>query len=148
MKKRKPDRRNGAYIFGGYVKHMSAFCSSHIIEQQKLLNAVREDLQAIAKDTVKAETLFGIVEGRAAESQVAITKELKRLEKQLSETNARFDRLLILHVDGVITTEQFKQQNDRITQQQEDLANKKAELILALESKQNLKRCYFNHYSW
>jgi hypothetical protein len=32
----KPDRRNGAYICGGYVKHRSAFCSSHIIEQQKL----------------------------------------------------------------------------------------------------------------
>ncbi|SEO69664.1 Site-specific DNA recombinase [Paenibacillus sophorae] len=133
----KPDRRNGAYVCGGYVKHTSAFCSSHIIEQQKLLKAVREDLQAIAKDTVKAETLFGVVEGKVAESQVAVTKELKRLEKQINETNARFDSLLTLHVDKVITTEQFKQQNERITQQQEDLANKKAELILALESKQN-----------
>jgi len=133
----KPDRRNGAYICGGYVKHTSAFCSSHIIEQQKLLKAVREDLQAIAKDTVKAETLFGVVEGKVAESQVAVTKELKRLEKQINETNARFDSLLTLHVDKVITTEQFKQQNERITQQHQDLAIKKAELILVLESKQN-----------
>ncbi|RXZ77525.1 hypothetical protein EBB07_30905 [Paenibacillaceae bacterium] len=121
----KPDRRNGAYICGGYVKHTSAFCSSHIIEQLKLLNAVREDLQAIAKDTVKAETLFGIVEGKAAESQVAVAKELKRLEKQLSETNARFDSLLTLHVDGVITTEQFKQQNDRIPNNKKTLQTKR-----------------------
>ncbi|ELK39462.1 hypothetical protein ACEF06_20365 [Brevibacillus agri] len=70
--------------------------------------------------------------------QMTTTKELKRVDKQLAELNNRFDRLLSLHVEGTITTEQFKQQNERIAQQQQDLANKKAELILALEARQDL----------
>lgn len=46
--------------------------------------------------------------------------------------------MLSLHVEGAITTEQFKQQNERIAQQQQELANKKAELLLAFESRQDL----------
>ncbi|UFJ62706.1 recombinase family protein [Brevibacillus sedimenti] len=33
----KPDRRNGAYVCGGYVKYTSLYCSSHIIEEQASL---------------------------------------------------------------------------------------------------------------
>ncbi|CAI8993706.1 hypothetical protein EMIT07CA2_70225 [Brevibacillus sp. IT-7CA2] len=46
--------------------------------------------------------------------------------------------MLSLHVEGAISTEQFKQQNERITQQQQDLANKKVELQLTLEAKKDL----------
>jgi len=86
-------------LIDAFLQRTAAYCSSLIIEQQKLLNAVKDDLQAIAKDTVKAETLFGVVEGKVAESQGAVAKELKRLEKQINETNARFDSLLTLHVN-------------------------------------------------
>ncbi|WP_309478858.1 hypothetical protein [Brevibacillus agri] len=48
------------------------------------------------------------------------------------------DKLLSLHVEGAITTEQFKQQNERITQQQQNLANKKAELQSSLEVRKDL----------
>lgn len=134
----KPDRRNGAYVCGGYVKHTSSYCSSHIIEEQKLLQAVKDDLRTLIKDNVRMEKLYGMAEEKANAVQISTTKELKRVDKQLAEMDNRFDKLLSLHVEGAITTEQFKQQNERIAQQQQDLANKKAELILALEARQDL----------
>lgn len=60
--------------------------------------------------------------------QSSTIKELKRVGRELAQLDKRFDRLLSLHVERAISTEQIKQQNERITQQQQDLANKKAEL--------------------
>lgn len=77
----KPDRRNGAYVCGGYVKHTSAFCSSHIIEEEKLLQAVKSDLKALITDNVRAEKLYGIAEEKARAIQTNATKELKRIDK-------------------------------------------------------------------
>jgi hypothetical protein len=45
--------------------------------------------------------------------------------------------LLTLHVEGAITTDQFKHQNERNAHQQQELLNKKAELIVALEEGKN-----------
>jgi len=42
-----------------------------------LIDAFLQLTQAIAKDTVKTETLFGVVEGKFAESQGAVAKEMK-----------------------------------------------------------------------
>ncbi len=53
----KPDRRNGAYVCGGYVKFTSSYCSSHIIEEQALLQTVKNDLGALIQDRVKIEDL-------------------------------------------------------------------------------------------
>ncbi|MFS0918552.1 recombinase family protein [Brevibacillus sp. 179-C 1.1 NHS] len=134
----KPDRRNGAYVCGGYVKYTSSYCSSHIIEEQALLQAVKDDLKALIKDSVRIDRLYGLAEEKAYALQSSVTKDLKRIDKQLAELDKRFDKLLSLHVEGAITTEQFKQQNERITQQQQDLANKKAELQSALEARKDL----------
>lgn len=46
--------------------------------------------------------------------------------------------MLTLHVEGAITTDQFKHQNERNALQQQELLNKKAELIVALEEGKNL----------
>ncbi|AHL73534.1 hypothetical protein BW16_04020 [Bacillus pumilus] len=54
----KPDRRNGAYVCGGYFKHTTSYCSSHIIEERLLLNAVKADIKAMIKDTVKVENFM------------------------------------------------------------------------------------------
>jgi len=134
----KPDRRNGAYVCGGYVKFTSSYCSSHIIEEHALLQTVKNDLRALIQDRVKIEHLYGIAEEKANALQSSTIKELKRVDRELVQLDKRFDRLLSLHVEGAISTEQFKQQNERITQQQQDLANKKAELQLALEAKKDL----------
>jgi site-specific DNA recombinase len=134
----KPDRRNGAYVCGGYVRFTSSYCSSHIIEEQALLQAVKDDLKALIKDSVRIDHLYGLAEEKAYALKSSVTKGLKRIDKQLAELDKRFDKLLSLHVEGAITTEQFKQQNERITQQQQDLANKKAELQSALEARKDL----------
>jgi site-specific DNA recombinase len=133
----KPDRRNGAYVCGGYVKYTSSYCSSHIIEEQALLQAVKNDLIELIQDSVKVERLYGIAEEKFNSLQSSFTKELKRIDRQLAELDKRFDKLLTLHVEGAITSEQFKHQNERISQQQQELANKKAELLSALEAKKN-----------
>lgn len=54
----KPDRRKGAYVCGGYVKYTSSYCTSHIIEEKVLLQAVKADLKSLIKDSVKIETLL------------------------------------------------------------------------------------------
>jgi DNA invertase Pin-like site-specific DNA recombinase len=133
----KPDRRNGAYVCGGYVKYTSLYCSSHIIEEQALLQAVKNDLRALIQDSVRIERFYGLAEEKANILQSSIRRELKRIDKQLVELDKRFDKLLGLHVEGAITTEQFKQQNERISKQQQALANKKAELKSALESRKD-----------
>ena len=134
----KPDRRKGAYVCGGYVKYTSSHCSSHIIEEKVLLQVVKDDLKSLIKDTVKIDNLYGIAEEKAVAVQSHIQKELKRIDKQLVELDKRFDSLLNLHTDGAITTEVFKHQNERNAHQQQELLNRKAELIVALEEGKNL----------
>ncbi|MDQ0919166.1 hypothetical protein [Paenibacillus sp. V4I5] len=95
------------------MKYTSSYCSSHIIEEKVLLLAVKDDLKTLIKDSLKIENLYGIAEEKAVALQSHIQKELKRIEKQLAELDKRFDRLLTLHVEGAITTEQFKHQNER-----------------------------------
>lgn len=134
----KPDRRNGAYVCGGYVKYTSSYCSSHIIEEQTLLQAVKNDLRGLIQDSVRIEHLYGLAEEKANVLLSSVTREFKRIDEQLAELEKRFEKLLNLHIEGAITTEQFKQQNERITQQQRDLANKKAKLQSALEARNDL----------
>lgn len=134
----KPDRRKGAYVCGGYVKYSSSYCTSHIIEEKVLLQAVKADLKSLIKDSVKIENLYGIAEVKAMSVQSHVLKEIKRTEKQLEELDKRFDKLLTLHLEGAITTEQFKHQNERYALQQQELITKKAELIIVLEERNNL----------
>ncbi|EOS55022.1 MULTISPECIES: hypothetical protein [Paenibacillus] len=103
-----------------------------------LLQAVKDDLKAIINDSVKIENLYGIAEEKALAIQSHVQRELKRVEKQLAELDNRFDKLLSLHVEEAITTDQFKHQKERNAHQQQLLHNKKAELILALEEGKNL----------
>ncbi len=46
--------------------------------------------------------------------------------------------MLTLHVDGSIDSDQFKHQNERVAHQQQELLNKKAEFIVALDEGKNL----------
>lgn len=134
----KPDRRNGAYVCGGYVKFTASYCSSHIIEEATLLQAVKDDLRTLIKDNVKIENLYGLAEQKANALQSSYSKELKRVDREIADLQKRFDRLLNLHIEGNITTEQFKQQNERIALQQQEQANRKAELEKALEARKDL----------
>lgn len=133
----KPDRRKGAYVCGGYVKFKSSHCTSHIIEERKLLQAVIDDLRGFIKSNLKLEKLYGIAEKKASSYSSSVEKELKQIERQLKEVNKRFDNILSLQIEGHITIEQFKAQNERIAQQQQELANKKNELQSALETRKD-----------
>jgi site-specific DNA recombinase len=133
----KPDRRNGAYVCGGYVKHTTSYCSSHIIEERLLLNAVKADIKAMIKDTVKVEKLYGIAENKASSLQSSLTKELKQVERKIDKLNNQVSSLLTLHADGAMTTEMFKQQSERISIQLQELADRKANLQSALATKKD-----------
>jgi site-specific DNA recombinase len=105
----KSDRRNGAYVCGGYVKFSSSFCSSHIIEEQTLLQMVKNDLRTIIKDNISTDRFYGIAEEKVNTLLSSTKKELIQIEKQLNELDKLFNKLLNLHIDGTITTEQFRQ---------------------------------------
>ncbi len=133
----KADRRNGAYVCGGYVKFTTSYCSSHIIEETELLQSVKADLKSLIKNSIKLEGLYGIAAKKANSLQSSIEKELKQVEKNLKVVNKKFDSILTLHMEGHINTEQFKAQNERIALQQKELSNKKIELLSALETKRD-----------
>ncbi len=133
----KPDRRKGAYVCGGYVKFTTAHCSSHIIEKNILLQAVKDDLRGLIKDNLKLEKLYGIAKKKASSVSSNFEKEIKQTERQFKEVNKRFDNILTLHTEGHITIEQFKAQNERIAQQQKELATKRAELQSALATRKD-----------
>jgi site-specific DNA recombinase len=94
---------------------------------------------------LSAERFYGIAEEKANALLSSTKKELKQIEKQLNELDKLFNKLLNLHIDGTITTEQFRQQNERIIQQQQELVTKKAKLQSALEQREdfNVKIQYF-----
>jgi site-specific DNA recombinase len=133
----KPDRRKGAYVCGGYVKFKSTHCSSHIIEESKLLQAVKDDLRGFITGNLKLEKLYGIAEKKANSYSSSIEKELKQIDRKLKEVNKKFDNILSLQIEGHITIVQFKAQNERIAQQQQELSNKKAELQSAFETRKD-----------
>lgn len=134
----KPDRRNGAYVCGGYVKFTASYCSSHIIEEATLLQAVKDDVRTLINDSVKIEKLYGLAERKANVLQSSYSKDLKRIEREIADLQKRFDKLLSLHIEGALTIEQFKQQNERIAREQQEKAIRKAELEQAMEARKDL----------
>lgn len=129
----KADRRNGAYVCGGYVKHSSSFCNSHIIGEKKLLEAVKKDITSLIKKDVNIEHLYGVAEKKALTVQTMILTEIKSLEKQSEKLNQQFNSLLSLHAEAIITSEQFKEKNQSLSEQQFKLANRKMELQSQLD---------------
>lgn len=66
-RKDRGDKANGgAYVCGGYVKHTSKYCSSHLINMLELLMIVKNDLKELTTNHIKLEKLYktacGIVE--------------------------------------------------------------------------------------
>lgn len=58
------DRRKksgGAYVYVGYVKHSTSYCSSHIIVigYNNLMQAAKDDLKELIADNVRLEKLYG-----------------------------------------------------------------------------------------
>ncbi|MFC0474991.1 zinc ribbon domain-containing protein [Robertmurraya beringensis] len=137
----KSDRRNGAYVVcGTYVKHSSSFCSSHIIEEKKLLKLVRNDAQNLMKSANNIDELYGLAEEKALLKQSSILKKIKSLENQAEKLSNQFNSLLSLHAEGIITKDQFKVKNQSISELQLALANRKMELESQLEQKKNQEK--------
>lgn len=133
----KPDRRKGAYVCGGYVKYTTSYCSSHIISESKLLELIKSDLKAMIKNNVKVERLYGIAEKKVTSLQSSLAKKIKTVEREIDKLNNQFNSLLTLHSEGALTTEQFKQQNERIAHQLKELSNQKIEMTVMKESKKD-----------
>jgi uncharacterized phage infection (PIP) family protein YhgE len=101
------------------------------------LQIVKDDLRGLIKDSLKLEKLYGIAEKKAGSISSNFEKEIKQTERQLKEVNKQFDNILTLHTEGHITIEQFKAQNERISQQQKELSVKIAELQSALTTRKD-----------
>lgn len=134
----KSDRRNGAYICGGHVKHSNSYCTSHIISEKLLLDTINKEVKALVKKTVNIEKLYGLADEKAKRLQSSSEQEVRKIEKQMEQLNQQFDSLLSLHAEGALTTAQFKTKNDAISQQQLELANQKQALKLKMGEKKDL----------
>lgn len=125
---RKDRRKNGAYVCGGYVKHSRSFCSSHIIESDALLQAIKDDLRALITDNIKMEKLYGMANGKANVQQAQYSKELASITKRINKLTREFQSLLQLYTDKAIDIVQFKAQNEHIQSEQTQLSTRKTEL--------------------
>lgn len=79
------------------------------------------------------ERLYGVAEKKALTVQVTILTEIKSLEKQSEKLSQQFNSLLSLHAEEIITSEQFKEKNLLLSEQQFELANRKMELQSQLD---------------
>ncbi|KAB2425616.1 recombinase family protein [Bacillus cereus] len=134
------DRRKGAYVCCGYVKHTSSYCSSHIIEQNVLLQAVKDDIRTLIKSNVKIEKLYGLAAKRVNTQQSKHEKELKAIEQEIINLDNRFKTLLDLLKDGIIDKEQFKEQNSVILSEKNALSNRRMTLSTQLETKKDMEQ--------
>ncbi|MCI1693314.1 recombinase family protein [Aneurinibacillus aneurinilyticus] len=137
---RKDRRKNGAYVCGGYVKHSRSFCSSHIIESNTLLQAVKDELRALITDNIKMEKLYGMANEKANAKQAQYSKELASITKRLNQLTKEFQSLLQLYTDKAIDIVQFKAQNEHIQSEQSQLSTRKAELESMLENQKDTEQ--------
>ena len=74
--------------------------------------------------------------------QATILTEINGLEKQSEKLNQQFNSLLSLHAERAITSEQFKEKNRLLSEQQFVLANRKMELQSQLDEKKTRIRIF------
>lgn len=133
-------QEGGAYVCGGYVKHTSSYCSSHIIGNRKLRQAVIDDLQELISNNLKLEQLYRVVGGEIAIHQNSYTKELQGVNNQLAKLESEFRSLLTLFQQKVVGIEQFRSTNEAIEAERRRLTERKVELERILESKKDTER--------
>ncbi|GAB6085004.1 hypothetical protein JCM11672_02760 [Alkaliphilus crotonatoxidans] len=80
----KSDRRNGAYIYGGHVKHSNSYCTSHIISEKLLLDTINKEVKALVKKTVNIEKLYGLADEKAKRLKAPASKKYARLKSRWS----------------------------------------------------------------
>lgn len=133
-------KEGGAYVCGGYVKHTSAYCSSHIIANNKLKDTVISDLRELITNNVKMERLYRIAGGELELNQSSYSKELQGVNKQLTKLEGEFRSLLTLFQQKAVGIEQFKSANENIQVEQSRLTARKTELERLIESKKDTER--------
>lgn len=89
------------------------------------------------KKSVKVERLYGIAEKKVKSLHSSLAKQLKCVEREIDKLNKQFNSLLTLHSEGALTTEQFKQQNERLANQLQELANQKTEMTASVTLKKD-----------
>lgn len=133
-------KEGGAYVCGGYVKHTSSFCSSHIVANRQLVDTILSDLRELITNNVKMEQLYRIAGGELELNQASYSKELQGVNKKLGKLDADFSTLLSLFQQKAIGIEQFKAANDNIQAEQSRLTARKAELETLIESRKDTER--------
>lgn len=134
----KSDRRNGAYVCGGYAKHGKNFCTSHILEEKLLIDALTANLQKIASRKVDIEDLYGKSESYSKSHLKTVQKELRALSKSLEDHDRELKSLLQLHAANAISTSQFAELNSSLVQKQKDIKHQKALLEIELNKNSDL----------
>lgn len=132
--------KGGAYVCGGYVKHTSSFCSSHIVANRQLIDTIVADLRELITNNVKMEQLYRIAGGELELHQNSYSKELQGVIKKLGKLDADFSTLLSLFQQKAIGIEQFKATNDNVQAEQSRLTARKAELETLIESRKDTER--------
>lgn len=140
FRKDRNKREGGAYVCGGYVKHTSSYCSSHIIGDKKLRKAVIDDLHELISNNLKLEQLYRVVGGEIELHQKSHTKELQGVNKQLAKLDSEFRSLLSLFQQKVVGIDQFRSANETIEAEQRRLTERKVDLERMLESKKDTDR--------
>jgi site-specific DNA recombinase len=127
-KDRGKNMKGGAYVCGGYVKHTSKYCSSHLINSQELLMIVKNDLQELLTNHTKLEKIYKTACGLVESTQDKHSSKFKQVTRRHTQLQNEFQKLFQAYSQNVISLEQFQMQNKHILDEQNSLNQQKADL--------------------
>ncbi|KQO18079.1 hypothetical protein ASF12_05405 [Paenibacillus sp. Leaf72] len=141
---------------GGYVKHTSKYCSSHLINSQELLKIVKNDLQELITNHTKLEKVYkaacGLVESTQDHKH---SSRFKQVTRRLTQLQNDFQKLFQAYSQKISSLEQFQMQNNHIIAEQNSLNQQKADLekqigflLIWMSSSRNLSNSSTRYRYW
>nr|WP_302598407.1 recombinase family protein [uncultured Cellulosilyticum sp.] len=129
--KRQKKRRNGQpyYTCRDYDLKGKSVCGHSIncIYESELVEILKTHFEEIAKDNFKA---LREVISKKDKPVIDYKKEIAKLDKLITEISNKSLKLLELLTNGIIETNQYKQQNDILVNQINSLTSEKDRLII------------------
>lgn len=136
----KADRRKkGAYVCGGYVKHTKKFCSSHIIEEAKLIETISQDVSSMVEGQHNRNAFYDLAKMKASALQTTINQQITILDKEYKSLDDDFEYYVSLHKKDLCTDVQLLNKNTDIQTQQSEILERKMELEREKEQKKDME---------
>jgi site-specific DNA recombinase len=129
------------YRCGGNIKHGDTFCLNRIvIREQELKQIILEDIQELIKSISDEEIMISL-KARLDHRKVSITKELAKVENNVSRLHSRKKDYLDMYADNLLTREELLAYREQLDKELIEVDKSKTEL------QEKLKECESESYA-